>query len=159
MTRRYTEAQKAHALSIYEKDGPTAAEKQLGIPKSTVRKWARLAGISTQVTTRFDAAHAARAADLRARRADEAIKSMDLAKELRERVFAEREAVALTKDGDPIEYTVPSTPRDWRDALTAYGIALDKSLTLLKFDSDGGAQASKSMLEKLAEQIGIPNET
>ena len=45
--RAYTEDEKAEALKLYEEQGPGAVQKQLGIPKGTVGRWAKAAGVGT----------------------------------------------------------------------------------------------------------------
>lgn len=66
--RAYTPQQKTQALALYETHGPTAVQKQLGIPKNTVMGWARKANVRTVRTERTRAAVEARIADGRARR-------------------------------------------------------------------------------------------
>lgn len=64
---KYTQAQKDEALALYETNGPTAVEKQLGIPKNTVAGWARKAGTRTVRTERTRAAVEAKVVDAQSR--------------------------------------------------------------------------------------------
>lgn len=44
--RTYSEEDKEHAVALYVEIGPAAAEIQTGIAKSTIIKWAKLAGVN-----------------------------------------------------------------------------------------------------------------
>ena len=66
--RTYTDQEKAEALKLYETEGPTAVEKQLGIPKATVASWARRAGVHTVRNERTREAVEAASLDAKARR-------------------------------------------------------------------------------------------
>ena len=66
--RTYTDQEKAEALKLYETEGPTAVEKQLGIPKATVASWARRNGVHTVRNERTREATEAASLDARARR-------------------------------------------------------------------------------------------
>jgi citrate lyase beta subunit len=39
-----------------------------------------------------------------------------------------------------------------------FGTAVDKAIALAKLNDDHGASAARSMLDRIAEQIGVPNE-
>lgn len=84
--RSYTDAEKATAIALYESEGPSAVQHQLGIPKATVSDWARANGVRTFGTERTEAAtaaHEAAWAERRARMVDKigrvAEKALDLA--------------------------------------------------------------------------------
>lgn len=66
--RQYTPNEKADALKLYETDGPTAVQKQLGIPKGTIAYWAQQAGVRTVRNERTREAVEAASLDARARR-------------------------------------------------------------------------------------------
>lgn len=66
--RTYTDTEKADALKLYETEGPTAVEKQLGIPKGTVAYWAQQAGVRTVRNERTREATEAASLDARASR-------------------------------------------------------------------------------------------
>ena len=66
--KTYTQAQKDAALALYETHGPTAVEKQLGIPKNTVAGWARRTGTRTVRPERTRAAVEAKVMDGKLRR-------------------------------------------------------------------------------------------
>lgn len=66
--RTYTDQEKADALRMYEEEGPSAVQKNLGIPKNTVAGWAKRTGVRTVRTERTRAAVEAKVVDGRARR-------------------------------------------------------------------------------------------
>ena len=66
--RNYTDAEKAEALRMYEEEGPSAVQKNLGIPKNTVAGWAKAAGVRTVRNERTREAVEAKVLDGRARR-------------------------------------------------------------------------------------------
>lgn len=159
--RAYTEDEKAEALRIYEEHGPTAAQKQTGIDKSTVRKWARAAGVATVATVKTQAAtqamqvsNAERRAKLVSRLYGIAEAGIDLIESPAEYQTILKGEMGIERGGRP--GFVPA--QDKQRELTAIGIALDKAEALEKFDNDNGAAAAKSMLMKLAEQIGVADE-
>lgn len=45
--RRFTDAEKAHALDVYATEGPAEAARQTGIPKGTIASWAHRTGTQT----------------------------------------------------------------------------------------------------------------
>ncbi len=49
VARVYTPSQKAEALELAAKDGPTAAHKQLGISRYSIYAWQRKAALAAQV--------------------------------------------------------------------------------------------------------------
>lgn len=118
--RTYTSSERETALALYETDGPTAVQDTLGIPKSTVRKWARLAGRHTTVTTRTAAATqaaAASAAQSRAHTADGAISAAQTALSTIQR--------RLETEAD----TMPI-----RELAVVFGILVDKHVMLARLD-------------------------
>lgn len=52
----YTDEQKQAALEMYEEQGPSAVQREMGIPKSTVQSWAKAAGVRTVRNERTGAA-------------------------------------------------------------------------------------------------------
>lgn len=49
--RRYTEVERAEALEVYQRDGLAAAHQACSVPKQTITRWAREAGIDTPAVT------------------------------------------------------------------------------------------------------------
>lgn len=77
--KRYTDAEKAEALALYATDGPTAVQREFGIPKGTVTKWAKGNGIETVAVQNTQAATIAIQVDHEARRAALAEKLLQIA--------------------------------------------------------------------------------
>lgn len=150
----YTQAQRDEALEHYRTHGPTAVEKKLGIPKGTVYNWAKKAGIATVATSKTRHATEARSVDLAARRAQI---STDL---LEKYAFVMRKLDKQTQtvSAGQVVTTMEPTPEALQRLVTTAGILLDKHMALVKLDNDNGAAAAKSMMQKLAEQIGVADE-
>lgn len=118
--RKYTDQQRATALALYETDGPTAVQTQLGIPKSTVRKWARLAGRTTTVTARTTAATRATTVNAAQTRAEVSTALITAAQ------------VALAELGRRLETEADQIPT--RDLAVILGILVDKHVLLARLD-------------------------
>lgn len=137
--RRYSEHEKNEALTLYESDGPTAVFQQLGIPKSTIRTWAKAAGTRTVRNEKMIEARAAAeidAAKLRAEASSFAIQGAQAAfQKLYERI---------TTDDDI----------SFKDLGIIGGILADKHLAFNHVNDDGGTAETESLLDQIAEQIG-----
>lgn len=121
MSRRvYTDEEKAEALRIYESDGPSAVLRDLGIPKGTVSRWAKAAGIGTVRNEKM--AEAREAADndsatLRAIAANQSIRVTNtIAEAIERRLAIEAETV------------------DLKELATVYGIFADKHKLFVGMD-------------------------
>lgn len=121
MARRvYTDEEKAEALRIYESDGPSAVLRDLGIPKGTVSRWAKAAGIGTVRNEKM--AEAREAADndsatLRAIAANQSIRVTNtIAEAIERRLAIEAETV------------------DLKELATVYGIFADKHKLFVGMD-------------------------
>ena len=135
---KYTDQQRTEALDLYAREGPTAVEDQLDIPKSTVRGWARKQGVQCVRNERTRAATEARMVDLEKRRADLAASLLDDAEKLRRQLW---EPCVIHnfggKDNTYNSHEVPEpTFRDKQYILTSVAIAVDKSLKLDLHDQD-----------------------
>jgi hypothetical protein len=119
----YTQAQKDEALALYETDGPTAVQKHLGIPKNTVARWAKNAGIGTVRNEKTAAATESRIIDDKERRSLVASNALSVVDRISE-VISQR-----LQEPDEIPF---------RDLATVYGIFADKHKLLARFDDDGG---------------------
>ncbi len=139
--RNYTEKARADALRLYVEHGPAEASRRTGIPAATIRKWAEQAGRAS--TRSQSAAVACRAARLTwaQRRAEVAVRAGEAAGEFLERaVGAER-------------------PRDARDAMAAFSMAVDKAQLLdgaaterLEVSEDEQRAWVRRMRDELAER-------
>lgn len=121
MSRRvYTDEERAEALRIYESDGPSAVLRDLGIPKGTVSRWAKAAGIGTVRNEKM--AEAREAADndsatLRAIAANQSIRVTNtIAEAIERRLAIEAETV------------------DLKELATVYGIFADKHKLFVGMD-------------------------
>lgn len=117
---KYTEEQRAEALALYEEQGPSAVQEQLGIPKQTVQHWAKADGIRTVRTSKTNAASEAKQADDKAVRAMIASDGLNVA-----RIAADiiKRRMAVEADDIPL-----------KDLATLYGIFIDKHSVLTKLD-------------------------
>jgi transposase-like protein len=79
MRRSYSDEERQAALALYETDGPTAVQTQLGVPKATVTEWAQANGIRTIRNERTRAAIEALEVDREARTAALAEKLLQIA--------------------------------------------------------------------------------
>lgn len=138
MARTYTDAEKQAAVALYETDGPTAVEKQLGIPKGTLSQWVRKAGAHTVRSEKTAAATEAKAANDKHVRALVASQAISVTKRISE-IIAKR----LDEDPDSI-----ST----RDLGTIFGIFADKHLALQRVD--GSTQDLPAVDAWLAHMMG-----
>lgn len=121
MSRRvYSDEEKAEALRIYEDHGPSAVLRDLGIPKGTVSRWAKAAGIGTVRNEKM--AEAREAADndsatLRAIAANQSIRVTNtIAEAIERRLAIEAETV------------------DLKELATVYGIFADKHKLFVGMD-------------------------
>ena|GEM_PF-2505681 len=141
--KTYTQAQKDAALALYETHGPTAVEKQLGIPKNTVAGWARKAGTRTVRPERVRAAIEAKVADGKLRRVAIVSRLYGRTERILDRLEADkyRYVVAL-KDGTEVVDDVEPPAEAERNHATAIGIYLDKAAKLEDYDKSAVDQAS-----------------
>lgn len=117
---KYTQAQRAEALALYETHGPTAVQEQLGIPKGTVTGWAKANGTRTVRTAKTNAATEAKQADDKALRAMLASDGLNVA-----RVASDLIKARLAGD---------TTDIPLKDLATIYGIFVDKHAVVTKLD-------------------------
>jgi transposase-like protein len=136
--KTYTQEQKDAALALYETDGPTAVEKQLGIPKNTVAGWARKAGTRTVRPERVRAAVEAKVADGKLRRASIVQRLYGRTEKILDRLEADTYTwTATTKEGTETVYDIEPPAADERSHATAIAIYLDKATKLEDYDRSG----------------------
>lgn len=130
-----------------------------GVSTASVRKIAKEIGLPNAFT-REQTKNATRAkvADAASRRADLATKMLDLAERIAERVTESYTVIVATKE-DVHRETLDEPPLgEVRQGMTALGIALDKHMALIKFDTkDTGNQAARSLADALIEVFGDPD--
>lgn len=157
--RTYTADQKTAALNMYREQGPTAVQKNLGIPKATVTKWAKAGGIPTVHTARTREATEARSVDLKARRQELTSLLLEDAHKLRTQLWSPAKVINFGGKDNTLAETTLDEPLfvDKKNIMAAVGIAIDRVVKLEAVDSDNGTAGAKSMLERLAEQLqGVP---
>ena len=150
--KTYTQAQKDAALALYETHGPTAVEKQLGIPKNTVAGCARKAGTRTVRPERVRAAIEAKVADGKLRRASIASRLYGRTEKILDRLEADTyRYVIATKDSVEVMDDVEPPAEAERHNATAIGIYLDKAAKLEDYDKSAADTSSGavSVIDKL----------
>ncbi|UTT40240.1 transposase [Glutamicibacter mishrai] len=154
--RKYTDKQRAEALRLYELEGPTAVAQKLGIPKGTVAQWAKQSG--TQTVRNERTAHAVEAVqvDNKLRRQNIAARLYSQAETTLD-VLEAPEFKTMKRSEGGAEYPttldfIPSADR--RTLVQTVQIALKTTHEIDARDNDNGMTAGRSMLEKLAEQLG-----
>lgn len=152
MNRTYTDELKAEALELYQQDGPTAAARELGIPKTTIHRWAKRAGATAPTAERTAAATAQSQQTAKQKRAMLGAALIDDAEALRMKLSEPYQVV--TNTGEVVTLPHP-TARDMRDLSVSMGILVDKHIALNELDDDNGLEHTKSMLSALAEQLGV----
>ena len=153
--RSYTDEEKQAALRLYETHGPTAVEKQLGIPKNTVASWAKASKVRTVRTVRTQHAVEAVQVDNKLRRQNIAARLYGQAEVMLTDLEAPTFRTLVRGEGGA-EYErtldfIPSGER--RTLIQATGAALKTTQELEQRDQDGGQTAAVSMLDKLAKQL------
>lgn len=128
-----------------------------GVSTRTVGRIAREIGLPdafTRETTK--AATTARVADLAARRAGLAAKMLDLAEHFAARATGTYVYWVATKDDvQRVELDEPPLG-EVRQAMTAVGIAVDKHMALIRFDTkDGADQRALSLVDALVNAFGV----
>ncbi|WP_104087988.1 helix-turn-helix domain containing protein [Arthrobacter sp. GMC3] len=136
-----------------------AIAKEAGVAPSTVSKVCKAAGLDFDRTgTR--AATASKVIDAKARRAELKELLLEDAHRLRKQLW--EPTVVFNFGGKDNTYEESQLPEpifaDKKNILSAVGIAVDKVEKLEKLDNDGGVQDAESMIQKLIDGIGIPDE-
>ena len=153
--RTYSHTEKAEALKLYEEQGPTAVQDQLGIPKGTVAYWARSSGVRTVRNERTREATEAASLDARARRQAIVANQMLIHEKLQAQTLAPEWQTILRGEGGREYVTeldhVPA--RDAKDMLSA----LNSSSTIIarlddnQTDHDDAKSVIGDLVKGLAE--------
>lgn len=154
------EAKRQHIIDLHaEGKSRNAIAKEAGVSATSVTKICKAAGLDfDRSTTR--AAVAAHAVDAKARRAELKALLLEDAHRLRAQLWQPAELVNFGGKDNTMNSTTLLEPLfvDKKNILTAVGIAVDRVEKLEKLDNDGGVQDAESMIQKLIEGIGIPDE-
>jgi hypothetical protein len=167
MSRRaYTDDQKTAALELYREHGPTHASKVLGIPKGTITKWGRAAGIETVSSKKTAAATEAAKVSMEARRQALAEGLMDDAEKLRSQLFGPCVEKKVVLEGDGKGYSHPEIVTidhdepsfgDKQRILTSIGIAVDKVQLLTGQATERhehiGAEQAGQVMDELTRRV------
>jgi hypothetical protein len=142
--KTYTQAQKDAALALYETDGPTAVEKQLGIPKNTVAGWAKRSGVRTVRTETTRAAVEAKVVDGKLRRQNIVHRLYGQAEKILDDLEGEEfKTISKGIGGEDITRTYPFVPPNDRKTLVqTIGTATNSAVNLEKVDADNGQSAA-----------------
>ena len=142
--KTYTQAQKDAALALYETHGPTAVEKQLGIPKNTVAGWAKRSGTRTVRTETTRAAVEAKVVDGKLRRQNIVHRLYGQAeKTLDDLEGAEFRTILKAAGGADTEDTLTFVPPNDRKTLVqTASSAMTAAVNLEKVDADNGQSAA-----------------
>jgi hypothetical protein len=123
-----------------------------GVSAGSVTKLAGTAGI----TGAFDRSHTkeatrARETDCKALRAQLKVDLLHDAQRLRKRIWGSHQVVVSTPQGAEVVTLDENPLTEMRSGYTALGIAVDKSLRLEEFDTDGadGSKNARSLLGSL----------
>lgn len=152
MNHPYSEHQRAEAIRLYSADGPSAASRELGIPKTTIIRWAKDVGAEAPTAMQTAAATAQSQQTAKQKRAMLKEALIDDAEALRLKLSEPYQVV--TNTGEVV--TLPHPPaREMRDLSVSMGILVDKHLALHATDDDNGLDEAKGLLSSLAERLGM----
>jgi hypothetical protein len=142
--KTYTQAQKDAALALYETDGPTAVEKQLGIPKNTVAGWAKRSGVRTVRTETTRAAVEAKVVDGKLRRQNIVHRLYGQAEKILDDLEGEEfRTLIKAAGGADVEDTLGFVPPNDRKTLVQTAAsAMNSAVNLEKVDADNGQSAA-----------------
>ena len=151
--KKYTEAQRAEALEIYESQGPTAVTKQLGIPKNTVMRWAKETGTRTVRNEATREAVEAKVVDGKLRRAN-----------IADRLYSQAETALDTLEGATFRTLIKGTqgrdkdvtlqfvpPNDRRTLVQTISTALATTAKLESLDAGHDTTAADSVVDRLMQ--------
>ena len=152
MSPTYSDHQKSEAIRLYGSDGPTAASRELGIPKTTIIRWAKSAGVEAPTAAQTAAPTHRSQQTAKQKRAMLGAALIDDAEALRLKLSEPYQVV--TNTGEVV--TLPHPPaREMRDLSVSMGILVDKHLALHAIDDDNGLEEAKGLLASLAERLGM----
>ena len=124
MPKLYPEEFKAKVLAVYAADGPHAAARQFGIPRSTVQRWAKAAGIETSSAAK-STTEAARA-KLESMRAELRVETAETCLAMLRRLREPYEDVRMVND-KPVKVTLDRPlAKETRDLTWAAAVLFDK---------------------------------
>lgn len=149
-----------HIIALHAKGlSRNAIAREAGVSVGSVTNICKKAGLD------FDRSHtraavAAHAVDAKARRAELKQLLLEDAHRLRAQLWMPAKVINFGGKDNTLAETQLDEPLfvDKKNILTAVGIAVDRVEKLERLDNDGGVQDAESMIQKLIEGIGIPDE-
>ncbi|HKU03972.1 MAG TPA: hypothetical protein VJQ80_14285 [Arthrobacter sp.] len=150
---KYTQEQRAEALALYETHGPTAAGKQLGIPKETIMSWAKRAGVHTVRTEATRKAVEAKVVDGKLRRQNIAHRLYGQAEDILDVLEAPTFTTLLKGEyGSEHEGVLSFVPANERKTLIqALGSAMVTTAKLEAVDAGSDTAAADSVVDRLIQ--------
>lgn len=141
---KYTPEQRAQALALYETDGPTAVQEQMGIPKTTVASWAKNAGVRTVRTESTRAAVEAKVVDGKLRRQNITHRLYGQAEKILDDLEGkEFRTLVKAAGGADVEDTLTFVPpNDRKTLIQTVSTAMTSAVNLEKVDADNGQSAA-----------------
>lgn len=136
-----------------------AIAKQAGVSGATVTKVCHQAGLTFDRTA-TRAAVAAAVVDAKARRAELTQLLLEDAHRLRQQLWEPTTLLNFGGKDNTLNSTTLPEPLfvDKKNIMSAVGTAVDRIVKLETLDNDNGVSDAESMLNKLIEGIGIPDE-
>lgn len=137
MAGKWSDEQKAHALEIYRTDGPNEAERQTGIPHSSIIRWAQAQGVELEsIENKSKAVQAARLVWQKRRN--------DLVEEM-------SDTITIAHLGVQYEL-IEAHWKEAKDAATTMAILIDKA-QLLSGGATGRTETSHMTREEIERKI------
>lgn len=130
-TYRYSARRKAGAVELYRTEGPQEAARRTKIPARTIGRWARKAGVETEVVSETTKATEAARAKVGLIRAQLLVRLWETAADLLERVHEPHTERTVTEAPSGTTTKTTLWPKPTAVAVQAYlmgvGIAIDKA--------------------------------
>lgn len=138
----------------------TSIATEMGRSKATVSRHATDLGLSWD-RSQVAAATQAKVLDAKARRAALEAGLLEDAARLREQLFAPTVVFNFGGKDNTYEQRHIDEPTftDKLKIMQATGTAIDRALKLAQHDADGGAADARSLLERLADRLGVEGAT
>lgn len=124
MATEYDQQTQAKALALYRSEGLAAAHRETGIPKSTIRGWAKRDGVKSQATQKVSAATRAKRVANASKREQLKELMLDTAREMLNRCYQPHKEFR-GQQAREVHYDLP--PADsCKNYITAAAVLVDK---------------------------------
>lgn len=133
--------------------------REAGVAPASVTKVCQQEGLTFDRTA-TRAAVAAKVVDAKERRAELTLLLLEDAHRLRQQLWAPARLVNFGGKDNTLAETTLTEPLfvDKKNIMSAVGIAIDRVVKLEAIDNDNGVSDAQSMIQKLIDGIGIPDE-